>query len=460
MSTPPAGWFPDPENPKQTRWWDGQQWSAQTAPPPPTGMLPPPATTFATAAAKRKIPTWLWIIGGLAAVLVTVFLSPLVALIALIVTITGVVALVRNTPTWLRFTSRRRAVIWTIASAVVFFVVGSISTALYPTDESTAVEAPADVVSTTTASPTPTPSATPFADDASEVQAFAGLAGTAKDASATANQTALAVLATLEVKGRAPKTGYDRDEFGQRWLDIDRNGCDTRNDILARDLADATRSGPCRVISGSLADPFTGTEIAFSRGQGTSELVQIDHVVSLSDAWQKGAQQLTADQRATFANDPLNLLAVDGSANAQKGDGDAATWLPSNRDFRCAYVARQVAVKATYGLWVTQAEYDAMDRVLVTCPDEPAPSSAFAAPAPQPTSEPAPVEPDPAPVPAPAPIQPAPAPVEPVPAPAPPANTFYANCDAVRAAGASPLYAGSPGYSRKLDRDGDGVACE
>ncbi|MCT1394675.1 excalibur calcium-binding domain-containing protein [Microbacterium sp. p3-SID338] len=457
MSTPPAGWFPDPENPKQTRWWDGEQWTAQTAPPPPTGLLPPPARSFSTAAVKRKIPAWLWIVGGLVAVLATVFLSPLVALIALIVAITGVVALVRNTPTWLRFTSRKRAVFWTVASAVVFFVVGSISTAIYPTDESTAGEAPPEVIATPTASPTTSPSATPFADDAAEVQAFAGLAGTAKDASATANQTALAVLATLEVKGRAPKTGYDRDEFGQRWLDVDRNGCDTRNDILARDLTDITRSGPCRVTSGSLLDPFTGTDMQFVRGQGTSELVQVDHVVSLSDAWQKGAQQLTADQRATFANDPLNLLTVDGAANAQKGDGDAATWLPGNRAFRCTYVARQVAVKATYGLWVTQAEHDAIARVLSACPDEPAPASAFAAPAPSPTPEAAPVVQDPVPAPpAPAPVQPAP--VEP--APAPPVNTFYANCDAVRAAGASPLYAGSPGYSRKQDRDGDGVACE
>src|SRR5690606_36366029 len=120
------------------------------------------------------------------------------------------------------------------------------------------------------------------------------------------------VLATLPVKGRAAKTGYDRGLFGQRWLDVDRNGCDTRNDILFRDLTASTRAGSCRVLTGTLDDPFTGQVIAFTRGQGTSELVHIHHVVALSDAWQKGAQQLTADQRATLANDPLNLLAVDG----------------------------------------------------------------------------------------------------------------------------------------------------
>lgn len=236
----------------------------------------------------------------------------------------------------------------------------------------------------------------------------------------------------------------------------------TRNDTLARDLDDVIHSGPCKVLTGTLADPFTGDTIAFQFGQGTSELVQIDHIVALSDAWVKGAQLLTPDQRATFANDPLNLLAVDGSANAQKGDGDAATWLPSNKAFRCNYVAHQVSVKATYRLWVTQAEHDAMSRVLNDCPDEPALSSTYAAQATvEPAPEPAPFERAPAPV-APAPVEPAP--VEPAPAPPapvqPPATVHYENCDAVRAAGAAPIYADDPGYSRKLDRDGDGVACE
>lgn len=198
------------------------------------------------------------------------------------------------------------------------------------------------------------------------------------DSATAEGMTALRVLETLPVKGRAAKTGYSRDQFGQRWLDVDRNGCDTRNDILARDLTGIERSGPCKVLSGVLADPYTAQTISFVRGQGASELVQIDHIVALSDAWQKGAQQLTAEQRATFANDPLNLLAVDGSANAQKSDGDAATWLPKNKSFRCSFVARQVAVKSTYGLWVTQAEHDAIARVLSTCPDEKVPTSQFA----------------------------------------------------------------------------------
>ena len=176
-----------------------------------------------------------------------------------------------------------------------------------------------------------------------------------------------ALLAGLEVKGRAPKTGYARDQFGENWKDIDRNGCDQRNDVLARDLHNAEAPKGCKVLSGVLDDPYTGTTINFVRGQDTSVLVQIDHVVALADAWQKGAQQLSTERREQFANDPLNLLAVDGPANQQKGAGDAATWLPANKAFRCQYVSIQIQVKAEYQLWVTPAEHDAMDRELGRC---------------------------------------------------------------------------------------------
>ena len=148
--------------------------------------------------------------------------------------------------------------------------------------------------------------------------------------------------------------------------------------MLRRDLSDlALKPGTrdCVVLSGILNDPYTATLINFLRGSSTSSAVQIDHVVALSDAWQKGAQQLTEAQRVSFANDPLNLLAVDGPANQQKSDGDAATWLPPNKSYRCDYVARQISVKASYGLWVTRAEHDAMARVLADCRNTAAPAS-------------------------------------------------------------------------------------
>lgn len=177
-------------------------------------------------------------------------------------------------------------------------------------------------------------------------------------------------LDMLPVKGRAPKTGYDRAQFGPAWKDTDRNGCDTRNDILRRDLKNVESkpgTNNCVILSGTLNDPYTGAEISFRRGKHTSSLVQIDHVVALSNAWQTGAQQLSQPQREALANDPDNLLAVEGAANMAKSDGDAATWLPPNKGFRCAYVSRQVQVKSKYGLWVTSAEKQAIIRVLKTC---------------------------------------------------------------------------------------------
>jgi hypothetical protein len=178
---------------------------------------------------------------------------------------------------------------------------------------------------------------------------------------------AVDTLNQLSIKGRAPKTGYSRDQFGQGWDSV--MGCTTRETILNRDLTNVMTNDKCQVTSGVLQDPYTGKTIQFSRGTNSSA-VQIDHVVALSDAWQKGAQQLSPLVREQLANDPLNLLAVDGPANQQKGDGDAATWLPSNKSFRCEYVARQIAVKKKYALWVTQAEHDAIISVLTSCPNQ------------------------------------------------------------------------------------------
>src|SRR3954447_2869760 len=258
----------------------------------------------------------------------------------------------------------------------------------------------------------PSASASPT-DDAAAGASLAAADGAVPSAAPT---SALAAVSTLEVKGRAPKTGYSRESFGPAWSDVDHNGCDTRNDILARDLSGETfKPGThyCVVLTGALADPYSGTTMQFVRGTTTSDDVQIDHVVALTDAWQKGAASWDVGRRTAFANDPLNLLAVQGTLNMQKGDGDAATWLPPNRAYRCAYVARQVAVKMTYGLWVTQAEKNAMATTLASCPAEPLPGGVVAD------------VPEPAPAPA--------------PAPAPDTGVSYQNCDDVRAHGAAPI---------------------
>ena len=226
-------------------------------------------------------------------------------------------------------------------------------------------------------------------------------------------------------------TGYSRARFGDGWADV--NGCDTRDRILRRDLTRRTfvAGNTCRVQTGHLDDPYTAATITFVRG-GASE-VDIDHVVALGDAWQKGAQGWPAARRAALANDPLNLLSVDASANRQKGDGDAATWLPANKAFRCRYVARQIAVKRRYHAWVTRAERDAMARVLGTCPHQRLPTGGRV-----PTSV-----------------------VATTPARSGKGRVF-ANCAAVRAAGLAPLRRGSAAYAAnpQLDRDHDGLACE
>jgi hypothetical protein len=218
----------------------------------------------------------------------------------------------------------------------------------------------------------------PIVSVAAPDPATTGPAAPASGPAAPASGTAADALRTLSVKGRAPMTGYSRDQFGPAWADTDHNGCDQRNQVLARDMTNVEfKPGThnCVVVAGRLSDPYTGKVIMFHRGEGTSEAVQIDHVVALGDAWQKGAQQLDPATRERLATDLLNLLAVDGRTNQQKSDGDAATWLPPNKAFRCAYVARQVAVKARYRLWVTAAEHDAIAGVLASCPNEPLPTT-------------------------------------------------------------------------------------
>ena len=263
---------------------------------------------------------------------------------------------------------------------------------------------------------------------------------------------ALGALALLVVRDAAPQMGYRRDLFGQAWSDDvtvedGHNGCDTRNDILRRDLTGVqlkVGTNGCVVLSGTLDDPYSAETIAFVRGAATSDAVQIDHLVALSDAWRSGAQLLTADQRQDLANDPLNLLAVSGPLNQAKGDSDAASWLPPNVAFRCAYVIRQIQVKTRYALWVESAEHDAMARILTDCGDGPQVTEA-----PPASSTPVRRRTTTTPVRSPA-----------VVAQTASGSASFTNCAAARAAGAAPLLRGQPGYSDSMDGDLDGVACE
>ena len=248
-------------------------------------------------------------------------------------------------------------------------------------------------------------------------------------------------------------TGYNRALFGPAWTDTDRNGCDTRNDILNRDLVNKTfkaGTGGCVVLTGTLHDPYSGTTISFVRGTTTSTAVQIDHVVALGNAWVTGAAKWPYAKKIAFANDPLNLLAVKGSLNEQKGDGDAATWLPPNKSYRCAYVARQVSVKAKFGLYVTPAEKTAIQRILAACPSQPlltggnqTTSTVLPPIATATTSSPKPTA------------------VNSTTATTGALDPRFATCKAAKAAGYGPYYRGrDPEYSWYRDADGDGVVCE
>ncbi len=225
--------------------------------------------------------------------------------------------------------------------------------------------APSSAMSNTSTAPTSSISPLPATASASPapIPVAAVTASPAANASPTTSAAVeLAALATLLIKEPAPITGYDRAQFGPAWPKL--AGCDARNLVLARDLTKTTMQGSCIVKTGVLVSPYTGATLTF--GPNTAD-VQIDHVVALADAWRTGAQTWTAAKREIFANDTLELLTVDATSADQKGDADAATWLPSNKAFRCEYVETQVDVKTHYGLWVTQAEHDAIARVLASC---------------------------------------------------------------------------------------------
>lgn len=247
----------------------------------------------------------------------------------------------------------------------------------------------------------------------------------------TPPSAAFLALEDLTVAAAGTMSDYDREARFGGWIDADGDCEDSRNEVLARDLTDVTSGDGCTVESGTLADPYTGTTIEFVRGVATSHEVQIDHVVSLGNAWITGARHLSQADRVALANDPLNLLAVDGPTNGSKSDQDASEWLPPDDAFACEMVAIQIAVKSRYGLWVTAPEKNAMAEVLSTCPDQQVPGGTpFGDIAGGASAEPA------------------------------PADVYYANCTAAREAGAAPLHRGDPGYRNAMDGDSDGVACE
>lgn len=217
------------------------------------------------------------------------------------------------------------------------------------------------------AGPSPTWRAEPTASEPSASSAPGPAAGNGRFDSARRQ------LGQLAVRGWDRTSDFRRYQFGPAWSDdvnveFGHNGCNTRDDILRRDLTNlVVRPGTCFAQSGTLIDPYTAATIEFVRGPKTSDSIEIDHVVSLADAWYKGARAWDSQRRRDFANDPRNLLAVSPKANFDKAFRDAASWLPPDDAFRCEFVARQIEVKTAYGLWLSAKEKSALEDVLGHC---------------------------------------------------------------------------------------------
>lgn len=198
-------------------------------------------------------------------------------------------------------------------------------------------------------------------------------------------ETPDATLARLPVAAEDRAAPYDRAAFGQPWKDTDRNGCDQRNDVLARDLTNVVKAGSCVVVAGDLRDPYTGLVVHFTKADAGA--VQIDHLVPLEEANQSGAASWTPEQRLALATDPANLQATIGWVNEGKGardpgsdDGNTARrWPPAgdlssrhpgvrfNLAYRCEYARRWDAVKDEYHLSIDPAERDGLAALLHTC---------------------------------------------------------------------------------------------
>jgi hypothetical protein len=186
---------------------------------------------------------------------------------------------------------------------------------------------------------------------------------------------AAAALAALPVAEKASLDGYERGcgegegcVFGPAWADVDRNGCDQRNDVLHRDLTEVqVREGThdCVVVAGVLDDPYTGQTVTFVKAEAAE--VPIDHVVPLAAAWVQGAAGWPAEERQAFANDLNNLMATTRSENSAKGDSTADEWVPSDPAYGCSYATVVVTVKSRYALAVTPAESTALQSLLATC---------------------------------------------------------------------------------------------
>ena len=245
------------------------------------------------------------------------------------------------------------------------------------------------------------------------------------------------LLAALRLAPEVDPGGYDREAFGYPAAGTDSRGCNSRARVLVRDSTTPAQVAypGCKVLAGRWVDATTGSAYE-DPGQ-----VSIDHLVPLKEAYRSGASTWSTAQLVTFGNDverPEALRVIGGSGNAAKGDKDPARWRPLLRSSWPAYARAWLVVKVAYALSADPAEAEALRDMLAG-----ADGAGATTPASSSTS-----------------IPPGPTTITGLPGPTESTPTSFSSCSAVRAAGKAPLLQGQPGYSRTLDGDGDGIACE
>jgi len=168
---------------------------------------------------------------------------------------------------------------------------------------------------------------------------------------------------TIVVAPDAELAVYDRSEW-KHWVDEDKDCQDARQEaLIATTEVEPTYKTErrCKVVIGQWTDPYTGTVIT------EASKVDVDHVVALQDAHESGGFVWDRNSKSQFANDPANLLPVSASANRSKGSRGPDEWLPPLEGYRCEYIRKWVAIKATWDLASSDCEAARIEYMLKMC---------------------------------------------------------------------------------------------
>ncbi len=159
---------------------------------------------------------------------------------------------------------------------------------------------------------------------------------------------------------------YDRGEWSH-WSDDDGDCQDARQEALIAESetpVQYTTDDRCRVASGSWEGPHTG-EVFTNPGD-----LDVDHMVPLANAHRSGGWAWSKDKKRQYANDLSydgHLIAVKVSANRAKGSSGPEDWKPPEHAYWCRYALDWITIKNAWDLTATEAEADALEKMLGTC---------------------------------------------------------------------------------------------